>query len=152
MNSAGTRWVPVLLVATLADAAGAAVGLPVATPARQHVALLVLAPLPGLAAGCWRSTAGRWLAFDQPQLKSPAGARRAGRDLLLECRGAALESAGVYAFTDLRGEANAHALPRAGCSTLTGSLGVFIAADLCEVSILSSPWSACPPMDCIVRR
>jgi formate hydrogenlyase subunit 3/multisubunit Na+/H+ antiporter MnhD subunit len=91
-------------------------------------ALLVLAPLPGLAAAVL-AMAGTSLAFDQPQL---------GISLALDGPGAILlgvaallwSAAGVYAFTDLRGKANSARFAVCWLLTLTGSLGVFIAADL----------------------
>jgi formate hydrogenlyase subunit 3/multisubunit Na+/H+ antiporter MnhD subunit len=90
--------------------------------------LLVLAPLPGLAAAIL-AIGGTPLAFDQPQL---------GISLALDGPGAILlgvatllwSAAGVYAFTDLRGKANSARFAVCWLLTLTGSLGVFIAADL----------------------
>jgi formate hydrogenlyase subunit 3/multisubunit Na+/H+ antiporter MnhD subunit len=91
-------------------------------------ALLVLAPLPGLAAAIL-AIDGTPLAFDQPQL---------GISLALDVPGAILlgvaallwSAAGVYAFTDLRDKANSARFAVCWLLTLTGSLGVFIAADL----------------------
>jgi formate hydrogenlyase subunit 3/multisubunit Na+/H+ antiporter MnhD subunit len=91
-------------------------------------ALLVLAPLPGLAAAVL-AIDGTPLAFDQPQL---------GISLALDVPGAILlgvaallwSAAGAYAFTDLRGKANSARFAVCWLLTLTGSLGVFIAADL----------------------
>ena len=91
-------------------------------------ALLVLAPLPGLAAAIL-AIGGTSLAFDQPQL---------GISLALDVPGAILlgvaallwSGAGVYAFTDLRGKANSARFAVCWLLTLAGSLGVFMAADL----------------------
>ena len=91
-------------------------------------ALLVLAPLPGLVAAIL-AIGGTPLAFDQPQL---------GISLALDVPGAILlgvaavlwSAAGVYAFTDLRGKTNSTRFAVCWLLTLTGSLGVFIAADL----------------------
>ncbi len=91
-------------------------------------ALLVLAPLPGLAAAVL-AIDGTPLAFDQPQL---------GISLALDGPGAMLlgvaallwSAAGVYASADLRGTANSARFAVCWLLTLTGSLGVFIAADL----------------------
>jgi formate hydrogenlyase subunit 3/multisubunit Na+/H+ antiporter MnhD subunit len=91
-------------------------------------ALLVLAPLPGLAAAVL-AIGGKSLAFDQPQL---------GISLALDGPGAILlgvaallwSAAGVYAFTEVRGKANSARFAVCWLLTLTGSLGVFIAADL----------------------
>jgi formate hydrogenlyase subunit 3/multisubunit Na+/H+ antiporter MnhD subunit len=91
-------------------------------------ALLVLAPLPGLAAALL-ALGGMPLAFDQPQL---------GISLALDVPGALLlgvaallwSVTGAYAFTDLRGKTNAARFSVCWLLTLTGSLGVFIVADL----------------------
>ncbi len=96
---------------------------------RRHVlALLPLAPLPALAAAL--------LAIGGPPLAYRAPAVRLS--LLLDLPGAMLLAvvallwiaAGVYAFFDMRGKHNAERFAVCWLLTLTGSLGVFIAADL----------------------
>jgi formate hydrogenlyase subunit 3/multisubunit Na+/H+ antiporter MnhD subunit len=91
-------------------------------------ALLVLAPLPGLAAAIL-AIGGTPLAFDQPQLEISLALDVPGA-ILLGVAALLWSAAGVYAFTDLRGKANSERFAVCWLLTLTGSLGVFIAADL----------------------
>lgn len=91
-------------------------------------ALLVLAPLPGLAAAIL-AISGTPLAFDQPQLEISLALDVPGA-ILLGVAALLWSAAGVYAFTDLRGKANSARFAVCWLLTLTGSLGVFIAADL----------------------
>jgi multicomponent Na+:H+ antiporter subunit A len=91
-------------------------------------ALLVLAPLPGLAAAIL-AIGGTPLAFDQPQLEISLALDVPGA-ILLGVAALLWSAAGVYAFTDLRGKANSARFAVCWLLTLTGSLGVFIAADL----------------------
>ena len=128
MNGAGTLG-SVLLVATLA------------TPLVLLLACLSRAACATACRRCWcwrrcpvsrrrfwRSAGRRWhstnlqltisLALDVP------GAMLLGVAALL------WSAAGVYAFTDLRGRANGARFAVCWLLTLTGSLGVFIAADL----------------------
>jgi formate hydrogenlyase subunit 3/multisubunit Na+/H+ antiporter MnhD subunit len=127
MNGAGTLG-PVLLVATLA----APLVLLLACLSRRlrdsMPALLVLAPLPGLAAALL-AIGGTPLAFDQPQLKISLALDVPGA-ILLGVAALLWSAAGVYAFTDLRGKANSARFAACWLLTLTGSLGVFIAGDL----------------------
>jgi formate hydrogenlyase subunit 3/multisubunit Na+/H+ antiporter MnhD subunit len=96
---------------------------------RRHVpALLPLAPLPALAAAL-QAIGGPPLAFRAPAVRL---------SLLLDLPGAMLLAvvallwiaAGVYAFFDMGGKHNAERFAVCWLLTLTGSLGVFIAADL----------------------
>ncbi|MGZ3340993.1 MAG: proton-conducting transporter transmembrane domain-containing protein [Reyranella sp.] len=91
-------------------------------------ALLVLAPLPGLAAAIL-AIGGTPLAFDQPQLRISLALDVPGA-ILLGVAALLWSAAGVYAFTNLRGRANSARFVVCWLLTLTGSLGVFIAADL----------------------
>ena len=91
-------------------------------------ALLVLAPLPGLAAAIL-AIGGTPLAFDQPQLEISLALDVPGA-ILLGVAALLWNAAGVYAFADLRGQANSARFAVFWLLTLTGSLGVFIAADL----------------------
>jgi len=91
-------------------------------------ALLVLAPLPGLAAALL-ATGGTPLAYDQPQLRISLALDVPGA-LLLGVAALLWSAAGVYAFTDLRGKTNSARFAVCWLLTLTGSLGVFITADL----------------------
>jgi formate hydrogenlyase subunit 3/multisubunit Na+/H+ antiporter MnhD subunit len=91
-------------------------------------ALLVLAPLPGLAAALL-AIGGTPLAYDQPQLRISLALDVPGA-LLLGVAALLWSAAGVYAFNDLRGKANSARFAVCWLLTLTGSLGVFIAADL----------------------
>jgi formate hydrogenlyase subunit 3/multisubunit Na+/H+ antiporter MnhD subunit len=127
MNGAGTLG-PVLLVATLA----LPLVLLLACLSRRlrdnMPALLVLAPLPGLAAAIL-AIGGTPLAFDQPQLKISLALDVPGA-ILLGVAALLWSAAAGYAFTDLRGKANSARFAACWLLTLTGSLGVFIAADL----------------------
>ncbi|VTZ50899.1 NADH/ubiquinone/plastoquinone (Complex I) [Methylocella tundrae] len=95
---------------------------------RHALALAPFAPLPGLAAAL--------LAIGGPPLTFALPALRLG--LLLDAPGAMLLAVaallwiggGVYAFRDLRGKPKAELFAVGWLLTLTGSLGVFIAADL----------------------
>ena len=92
-------------------------------------ALLVLAPLPGLAAALL-AIGGTPLAFDQPQLRISLALDVPGA-MLLGVAALLWIAAGVYAFDRLARQGRT-AARFAVCwlLTLTGSLGVFIAADL----------------------
>ena len=127
MNSAGMLG-PVLLVATLATPLVLLLACLWRRLRDTMPALLVLAPLPALAAALL-ALGGTPLAFDQPQLRislalDVPGAMLLGVAALLWC------AAGVYAFSDLRGKAISARFTVCWLLTLTGSLGVFIAADL----------------------
>ena len=127
MNGAGMLG-PVLLVATLATPLVLLLACLWRRLRDNMPALLVLAPLPGLAAALL-ALGGTPLAFDQPQLRislalDVPGAMLLGVAALLWC------AAGLYAFSDLRGKANRARFAVCWLLTLTGSLGVFIAADL----------------------
>jgi formate hydrogenlyase subunit 3/multisubunit Na+/H+ antiporter MnhD subunit len=94
----------------------------------QVLALLVLAPIPGLITALL-AIGGAPLVFDQPQFHitlalDVPGAMLLGVAALLWIAG------GVYAFTYLRGRANSGRFAVCWLLTLAGSLGVFIAADL----------------------
>jgi formate hydrogenlyase subunit 3/multisubunit Na+/H+ antiporter MnhD subunit len=91
-------------------------------------ALLVLAPLPGLATALL-AIGGTPLAFDQPQLKISLALDVPGA-ILLGVAALLWSVAGVYAFASLRGQTNNARFAVCWLLTLTGSLGVFIAADL----------------------
>jgi formate hydrogenlyase subunit 3/multisubunit Na+/H+ antiporter MnhD subunit len=91
-------------------------------------ALLVLAPLPGLAAAIL-VIGGTPLTFDQPQLRINMALDVQGA-ILLGVAALLWSAAGAYAFVDLRGKANSARFAVCWLLTLTGSLGVFIAADL----------------------
>jgi formate hydrogenlyase subunit 3/multisubunit Na+/H+ antiporter MnhD subunit len=91
-------------------------------------ALLALAPLPGLAAALL-AIGGTPLTFDQPQLRISLALDVPGA-ILLGVAALLWSAAGVYAFTILRGQANNARFVGCWLLTLTGSLGVFIAADL----------------------
>ena len=95
---------------------------------RHMLALQWLAPLPALAAALL-SIGGAPLAFEQPALRV---------SLLLDTPGAMLLAVAallwiatsVTAFAETRGKPNAERFAVCWLLTLTGSLGVFIAADL----------------------
>ena len=127
MNGAGTLG-PVLLVATLATPLVLLLACLSRRLRDSMPALLVLAPLPGLAAALL-AIGGTPLAFDQPQLKISLALDVPGA-ILLGVAALLWSAAGVYAFTDLRGKANSARFAACWLLTLTGSLGVFIAADL----------------------
>jgi formate hydrogenlyase subunit 3/multisubunit Na+/H+ antiporter MnhD subunit len=127
MNGAGTLG-PVLLVATLATPLVLLLACLSRRLRDSMPALLVLAPLPGLAAALL-AIGGTPLAFDQPQLKISLALDVPGA-ILLGVAALLWSAAGVYAFTDLRGRANGARFAVCWLLTLTGSLGVFIAADL----------------------
>ena len=127
MNGAGTLG-PVLLVATLATPLVLLLACLSRHLRDSTPALLVLAPLPGLAAALL-AIGGTPLAFDQPQLKISLALDVPGA-ILLGVAALLWSAAGVYAFTDLRGKANSARFAACWLLTLTGSLGVFIAADL----------------------
>jgi formate hydrogenlyase subunit 3/multisubunit Na+/H+ antiporter MnhD subunit len=127
MNGAGTLG-PVLLVATLATPLVLLLACLSRRLRDNMPALLVLAPLPGLAAALL-AIGGTPLAFDQPQLKISLALDVPGA-ILLGVAALLWSAAGVYAFTDLRGKANSARFAVCWLLTLTGSLGVFIAADL----------------------
>jgi formate hydrogenlyase subunit 3/multisubunit Na+/H+ antiporter MnhD subunit len=91
-------------------------------------ALLVLAPLPALTAAIL-AIGGTPLAFDQPPLGISLALDVPG-GILLGVAALLWSAAGVYAFTALRGRANNARFAVCWLLTLTGSLGVFIAADL----------------------
>jgi formate hydrogenlyase subunit 3/multisubunit Na+/H+ antiporter MnhD subunit len=91
-------------------------------------ALLVLAPLPGLAAALL-ALGGTPLAFDQPRLRISLALDVPGA-LLLGVAAQLWSVAGAYAFTDMRGETNSARFSVCWLLSLTGSLGVFIVADL----------------------
>ncbi|HEY2612070.1 MAG TPA: complex I subunit 5 family protein [Reyranella sp.] len=91
-------------------------------------ALLVLAPLPGLAAALL-AIGGTPLAYDQPQLRISLALDVPGA-LLLGVAALLWSAAGVYAVTDLRGKTSNARFAVCWLLTLTGSLGVFVAADL----------------------
>ena len=96
---------------------------------RNHIfALLVLAPIPGLAAALL-AIGGAPLVFDQPQFHITLALDVPGA-LLLGVAALLWIAGGVYAFTDLRGKANSGRFAVCWLLTLAGSLGVFIAADL----------------------
>jgi formate hydrogenlyase subunit 3/multisubunit Na+/H+ antiporter MnhD subunit len=96
---------------------------------RNHIfALLVLAPIPGLAAALM-AIGGAPLVFDQPQFHITLALDVPGA-LLLGVAALLWIAGGVYAFTDLRGKANSGRFAVCWLLTLAGSLGVFIAADL----------------------
>ena len=128
MNGAGTLG-PVLLVATLATPLVLLLACLSRRLRDSMPALLVLAPLPGLAAALL-AIGGTPLGFDQPQLQDQPGARRAGRDPAGR-RGAALECGRRLCLHRLaRPRPNGARFAVCWLLTLTGSLGVFIAADL----------------------
>ena len=90
--------------------------------------LLAAAPAPGLAAALL-VPAGTMLTLPEPPFRMtlelhPPGAMLLGTAALL------WTSAGVYAAVYLRGDPNAMRFAKWWLLTLTGSLGVFIAADL----------------------
>jgi formate hydrogenlyase subunit 3/multisubunit Na+/H+ antiporter MnhD subunit len=127
MNGAGTLG-SVLLVATLATPLALLLACLSRRLRDNMPALLVLAPLPGLAAALL-AIGGTPLAFDQPQLKISLALDLPGA-ILLGVAALLWSAAGVYAFASLRGPANNASFAACWLLTLTGSLGVFIAADL----------------------
>ncbi|HEV3493039.1 MAG TPA: proton-conducting transporter membrane subunit [Reyranella sp.] len=127
MNDAGTLG-SALLVATLATPLALLLACLSRRLRDNMPTLLVLAPLPGLAAALL-AIGGTPLAFDQPQLKISLALDVPGA-LLLGVAALLWSAAGVYAFASLRGQANNARFAGCWLLTLTGSLGVFIAADL----------------------
>jgi len=119
---------PALLVATLATP----LVLLLACLSRRlrdtMPALLVLAPLPGLAAALV-VIGGTPLEFEQPQLRISLALDVPGA-ILLGVAALLWSAAGFYAFTFLRGQVNRARFVVCWLLTLTGSLGVFMAADL----------------------
>ena len=101
---------PVLLVATLATPLVLLLACLSRRLRDSMPALLVLAPLPGLAAALL-AIGGTPLAFDQPQLKISLALDVPGA-ILLGVAALLWSAAGVYAFTDLRGKAEQRALCR----------------------------------------
>ena len=127
MNGAGTLGT-VLLVATLATPLVLLLACLSRRVRDNMPALLVLAPLPGLAAAIL-AIGGTPLAFDQAQLKISLALDLPGA-ILLGVAALLWSAAGVYAFTGLRGKSNSARFAVCWLLTLTGSLGVFITADL----------------------
>jgi formate hydrogenlyase subunit 3/multisubunit Na+/H+ antiporter MnhD subunit len=119
---------PVLLVATLATPLVLLLACLSRRLRESMPALLVLAPLPGLAAAIL-AIGGTPLAFDQPQLRITLAFDGPGA-ILLGVAALLWSAAGVYASTDLHAKANRARFAVCWLLTLTGSLGVFIAADL----------------------
>lgn len=95
---------------------------------RHALALLWLAPLPALAAALL-AIGGTPLAFEQPALRLSLLLDKPGA-MLLAVAALLWIAASVYAFADMRGKPNADRFGVCWLLTLTGSLGVFIAADL----------------------
>jgi len=96
---------------------------------RSHApALLVLAPIPGLAAALL-AIGGTPLAFDVPRLRISLALDVPGA-MLLGVAALLWSAAGIYAFTSLRGQTTSARFTVCWLLTLTGSLGVFIVADL----------------------
>src|SRR5271167_1373759 len=96
---------------------------------RRHVlALLPLAPLPALAAAL-QAIGGPPLACRAPAVRLSLRLDLPGA-MLLAVVALLWIAAGVYAFFDMRGKHNAERFAVCWLLTLTGSLGVFIAADL----------------------
>ncbi len=95
---------------------------------RHALALQWLAPLPALAASLL-AIGGAPLAFEQPALRGSLGLDLPGA-LLLAVVAPLWIATSTTAFADLRGKPNAGRFAVCWLLTLTGSLGVFIAADL----------------------
>jgi formate hydrogenlyase subunit 3/multisubunit Na+/H+ antiporter MnhD subunit len=97
--------------------------------ARDHVpSLLALAPLPALAAAMLAAD-GTTLVLPEPPFRMILALDAPGA-MLLGIAALLWIVAGAYASTYLRGDPNAASFAEWWLLTLTGSLGVFIAADL----------------------
>lgn len=119
---------PALLVAALAIPL-ALLAARLSPKLRRHaLALLPLAPLPALAAALL-AISGAPLAYTQPTLRLSLFLDAPGA-MLLAVAALLWIAAGAYAFADMRGRPNAERFAVSWLLTLTGSLGVFIAADL----------------------
>jgi formate hydrogenlyase subunit 3/multisubunit Na+/H+ antiporter MnhD subunit len=132
---------PTALMATLADAIGPALLVAtLATPLFMLVVclsrrlrlyvpvLLALAPVPALAAAIL-TLGGTPLRFDQPKFPMSLELDASG-SMLLGAAALLWMIAGVYAFTDMRDTVKRTRFAVCWLLTLTGNLGVFIAADL----------------------
>jgi formate hydrogenlyase subunit 3/multisubunit Na+/H+ antiporter MnhD subunit len=119
---------PALLALTLAAPVAilAACLSPNLRPRAQ--ALATLAPLPALAAACL-AVAGGGFAFELPALRLNLRLDAPGA-MLLAAAAIVWICAGVFAAADMRQRPNSARFAVAWLLTLTGSLGVFIAADL----------------------
>jgi formate hydrogenlyase subunit 3/multisubunit Na+/H+ antiporter MnhD subunit len=119
---------PALLVATLAVPLAVLV-VCLSPRHRHHVPmLLALAPAPALAAALL-TLGGAPLRFDQPKLLMSLELDAPG-SMLLGAAALLWMIAGVYALTDMRDKAYSGRFAVCWLLTLTGNLGVFIAADL----------------------
>jgi formate hydrogenlyase subunit 3/multisubunit Na+/H+ antiporter MnhD subunit len=119
---------PALLIATLATPLGLVTAC-LSRSLRRHIfALLPLAPVPALGAALL-ALGGAPLAVDLPTLRMTLALDTPGALLLGVCALLWI-AAGVYARTDLRGKRDATRFAVGWLLTLTGSIGVFIAADL----------------------
>ncbi len=92
------------------------------------LAFAPLAPLPALAAAVL-AIAGGSFAFEQPALRMSLRLDTPGA-MLLAAAALVWVVAGVFSVADMRGKPNSARFAVCWLLTLTGSLGVFIAADL----------------------
>ena len=105
--------------------------------------MLALAPTPALAASLL-APAGATLLLPEPPFRMTLSLDVPGA-ILLGVAALLWIIAGAYASTHLRGDPNAGRFAEWWLLTLSGSLGVFIAADLVSF-YLTIPWSVWRPM------
>jgi formate hydrogenlyase subunit 3/multisubunit Na+/H+ antiporter MnhD subunit len=118
----------ILLAATLAVPVGMLFAC-LSRRVRDHMsALLVLAPLPGLAAALLAS-GGPPLVLDEARLQITLALDQPGA-MLLGVAALLWIASGIYAGTYLRGRPNGGRFAAWWLLSLTGSLGVFMAADM----------------------
>jgi formate hydrogenlyase subunit 3/multisubunit Na+/H+ antiporter MnhD subunit len=118
-----------LLLGTVLAAPLALLGACLSRRLRRHaVALLWLAPLPALAAALL-ALGGAPLAFELPALQISLFLDTPGA-VLLAVAAPLWIAASITAWAEMRGKPNAERFAVCWLLTLTGSLGVFIAADL----------------------
>src|SRR5271166_2852726 len=115
---------------------------------RHALALLPLAPLPALAAAL-QAIGGPPLACRAPAVRLSLRLDLPGA-MLLAVVALLWIAAGVYAFFDMGGKHNAERFAVCWLLTLTGSLGVFIAADLLTFYLVFALVSI-PAYELIVR-
>jgi formate hydrogenlyase subunit 3/multisubunit Na+/H+ antiporter MnhD subunit len=117
-----------LLLATLAVPVAMLLGCLSRRLRERMLALLALAPLPGLAAALFAPGAPP-LVLDEAQLQFTLALDAPGA-ILLGVAALLWSAAGLYARTYLEGDAKGRRFAVWWLLTLTGSLGVFFAADL----------------------